>query len=114
MTAGIITNHGVGDALLLQFPGRRKEEFEYLKSAKWKKILWFFTGAATLAPWFIFKHVYSLGLTPDDQKLSFHQDAPKLFWDKVINGKPLWINPKFVNRVYQGLDVIRVRQASVV
>ncbi len=46
----------------------------------------FLFGFATLMPWLVFKYIYSLGVTPNNEKLSWHPDAFKLFWNYVIWG----------------------------
>jgi hypothetical protein len=71
---------------LLQFSIQETIEFKWFQKEKWKNISNFLLGIITLMPWLIFKYIYSLGVTPGNEKFSLHLDAPKLFWDYVING----------------------------
>jgi hypothetical protein len=71
---------------ILQFSQQGIKEFKWFKKEQWQNIVCFSAGVITLMPWLIFKYINSLGTTPGNQKFSFHLDAPKLFWIKVING----------------------------
>jgi hypothetical protein len=54
----------------------------------------FLIGFATLAPWLVFKHVHSLGISPGQNSLGWHPDAPGLIWKWVVMGPTsniLWI-----------------------
>ncbi|QJW93885.1 hypothetical protein [Frigoriglobus tundricola] len=59
-----------------------------------RAVAWFLGGCATLAPWLVAKYVLSLGVTPNDDKLSWHPDTFELLWDYVVTGPTssiLWV-----------------------
>jgi len=71
---------------LLQFSLKEIREFKWFQKEKWQKIILFMAGLITLIPWFIFKYIHALGVTPNQEKLSFHPEALGLFWKYVVNG----------------------------
>ncbi|MSS73432.1 MAG: hypothetical protein EXS64_18375 [Candidatus Latescibacteria bacterium] len=62
--------------------------------AKGQNVGRFLIGSATLAPWLVFKYVHALGVSPGQNRLGWHPDAPGLFWNTVMMGPTsgiLWI-----------------------
>ena len=50
----------------------------------WRAIRSFALGLATIGPWLIFNYAYSLGVTPAEEALGWHSDAPRLLFDAFV------------------------------
>lgn len=60
-------------------------QFHIWNKEKWKGKGCFLLGSASIAPWLIYKEMFSLHLE-DIRSFSWHPDAPQLFWEKVVLG----------------------------
>jgi hypothetical protein len=62
--------------------------------SSWPQLVAFVGGCATLAPWLLIKVALSLGVAPNQERLSWHPDALGLFLGSVFIGPTssiLWI-----------------------
>ncbi len=72
--------------ILLRFTWRDLVRYKFLNKKNLRDPFLFLAGLLSLLPWFIFKAVYSLRLSPDNQSLSFHSDGIALIWKYVFMG----------------------------
>ncbi len=72
--------------ILLNFSWSELIRLNIFSKKKLREPMLYFLGLLTLFPWFIFKTVYSLRLSPGKESLVFHSDGLGYIWKYVFMG----------------------------
>jgi hypothetical protein len=79
------------DGLFLYLPGL----VATVALIEWRKLVYFFAGLATIAPWLVFNTLYGLGTTTGHAQLGWHREAPALLLTALFSSSTssiLWIS----------------------